>query len=287
MDTGILYVVFNKWIRNPESNEIPYKIGITRGSVDDRYYGLGLKMPGKFETLFAYKFEECARAEQLIHGILNKKRENGEWFSINQKEIDHIKATCELMDGILVTDEVEVEIKTETGIEIGIQTKTGDLFVQDSFQSNNNIYGGKITGKDILNMKEGDSVLDFFNLIVNSKNPNSENWAGEEYKINNTPMKGINWIGDVNKPLAVIIKTTGKYTEDSTGEKYAFEAKNGCVDKAINSNQVLINQKIYNYPILCFIKNGSRYTLTGKYSVGEIFDTYVTLIPYKNKVIKK
>jgi hypothetical protein len=57
MDIGILYVVFNKWIKNPDSNEIPYKIGITRGSVEDRYYGLGLKMPGKFETLFAYEFD--------------------------------------------------------------------------------------------------------------------------------------------------------------------------------------------------------------------------------------
>ena len=282
MDNGILYVVFNKWIRNPETNEIPYKIGITRGSVDDRYYGLGLKMPGKFETLFAYKFDDCAKAEQLIHGILNKKRENGEWFSINRKELEHIKATCELMEGILVTDEVDVEIKTEAGIEIGIERRTGDLFVQESFNSND-IYEGKITGKDILNMKEGDSVLNFFDLIVNSKNPNSENWAGEEYKINNTPMKGINWIGDAAKPLAVIIRTTGKYTEDSTGEKYAFEAKNGYVDKTMNSNQVIINQKEYNYPILYFIKNGSKYTLAGKYSVGEVFDTYVTLIPFKNR----
>jgi hypothetical protein len=283
MDIGILYVVFNRWIRNPETNEIPYKIGITRGSVDDRYYGLGLKMPGKFETLFAYKFDDCAKAEHLIHGILNKKRENGEWFNINQDELEHIKKTCELMEGILVTNEVENEIKTEIETEIGIETQTGDLFVHDNFQSNE-VYGKKITGKDILNMKEGDSVLDFFDLIVNSKNPNSENWAGEEYKINNTPMKGINWIGDVSKPLAVIIRTTGKYLEDSSGEKYAFEAKNGSVDKNINSNKVIINQKKYNYPILYFIKNGSKYTLAGKYSVNEIFDTYVTLAPFRNNV---
>jgi len=283
MDIGILYVVFNKWIRNPETEEIPYKIGITRGSVDDRYYGLGLKMPGKFETLFAYKFDDCAKAEQLIHGILNKKRENGEWFNINQEELEHIKKTCEIMEGILVTNEVEDEIKAETGTETGIETKTKDLFAHDSFQSNGE-YAEIKNGKDILNMKEGDSILNFFDLIVNSKNPNSENWAGEEYKINNTPMKGINWIGDVSKPLAVIIRTTGKYTEDSSGEKYAFEAKNGYVDKNINSNKVIVNQKKYNYPILYFVKNGTKYILAGKYSVNEIFDTYVTLVPFKNNV---
>jgi hypothetical protein len=70
-------------------------------------------------------------------------------------------------------------------------------------------------------------------------------------------MKGINWIGSDSKPLAVIIRTTGKYAEDSNGKKY-------------------------NYPILYFIKNGSKYTLIGKYSVDEVFDTYVTLIPFNN-----
>jgi hypothetical protein len=269
MDIGIFYVVFNRWISNPETKEIPYKIGITRGSVEDRYYGLGLKMPGEFETLFAYKFDDCAKAEQLIHGILNRKREKGEWFNVNSDEIEIIKANCKIMGGTLVTDEVKIEIKTETGKEI---------------IPGNNI-AEAITARDIFNMKAGDSVSNFFSLIVNSKIPNSENWAGEEYRIKNTPMKGINWIGSDDRPLAVIIRTTGKYTEDTEdndGKKYAFEAKNGDVDKNIKSNQVIINQKNYNYPIFYFVKKGSKYTLIGKYSVDKVFDTYVTLIPFAN-----
>jgi hypothetical protein len=91
MGTGILHVVFNRWIRNQETNEMPYKIGITKYSVHDRYYGLGLKMPGNFEALFAYQFEDCSKAEQLIHGMLNKYRKNGEWFNINRKQLDYIK----------------------------------------------------------------------------------------------------------------------------------------------------------------------------------------------------
>ena len=114
MDKGILYVVSNKWINNPETQEMPYKIGITRGSVDDRFYGLGLKMPGKFETLFAYKLDDCAKAEQLIHGIFKNYRLNGEWFNITQKEIELIKANCEAMGGKIVTDEIENEIQIET-----------------------------------------------------------------------------------------------------------------------------------------------------------------------------
>lgn len=282
MDTGILYVVFNKWICDPQTNKIPYKIGITRGSVDDRYYGLGLKMPGKFETLFAYKFDDCANAEKTIHSILNKKRLNGEWFDIDQDNLDHIEKTCKLMGGILVTDEVENEIETETEeeIEITIESEKENNFGAEQSESKE-LFG--ITAKEILKMKKGDSISNFSELIINSKRPNSENWAGEEYKINGTPMKGINWIGNDIKTLAVIIRTTGKYTEDSDGKQYAFEAKKGIVDKKIKTNQVIINQKRYNYPILYFIKKGKKYTLIGKYSVDKIFDTYVTLIPFENR----
>ena len=114
METGILYVIFNKWIRDPETNEMPYKIGITKNSIEDRYYGLGLKMPGKFETLFAYKIKDYAKAEQSLHNIFSKYCVNREWFSLNQKELDLIKANCEIMDGIIITDEIEKEIKIET-----------------------------------------------------------------------------------------------------------------------------------------------------------------------------
>jgi hypothetical protein len=126
MESGGLYVVFNKWIRNPETNEIPYKIGITNGSVYDRYYGLGLKMPGKFETLFAYQLEDYTKAEQYIQGILYKHRENGEWFNIGQNELDLIKRNCEAMGGILITDEVEIEIETE-GETIGGVVPIADI----------------------------------------------------------------------------------------------------------------------------------------------------------------
>ena len=99
MDYGILYVVFNESFRNPETNERLYKIGVTKNSVHDRYQEIGLKMPGKFEMLFAYKLQDYKKAEQLIHGILENYRENGEWFNITQKELELIKVNCEVMGG--------------------------------------------------------------------------------------------------------------------------------------------------------------------------------------------
>jgi hypothetical protein len=115
MAIGILYVIFNKWISNPETNEIPYKIGITKKSVDERYYGLGLKMPGKFEVLFAYRIENYERVEKIIHDTLYLYCENGEWFNIDERKLAWIKETCEYMGGIDITDEInnEIEIQTE------------------------------------------------------------------------------------------------------------------------------------------------------------------------------
>ncbi|MDR2701021.1 MAG: GIY-YIG nuclease family protein [Spirochaetaceae bacterium] len=117
METGILYVVFNKWINDPKTNEMPYKIGITKNSVDERYYGLGLKMPGEFETLFAYKIKDYSEAEKSIQRIFREFCVNGEWFKLSQKELDLLKTNCETMGGILVTDEIDSEIIIETEAE--------------------------------------------------------------------------------------------------------------------------------------------------------------------------
>ena len=33
METGIVYVVHNEWIKDPKTNEMPYKIGITKRTI--------------------------------------------------------------------------------------------------------------------------------------------------------------------------------------------------------------------------------------------------------------
>jgi len=116
MESGTLYVMSNEWIRDPKTNNMPYKIGITKNTVDDRYYGLGLKMPGKFETLFAYELENYENAEKIIHKIFDKKRINGEWFELNKQELDLIKANCEEMNGILITEEINDIINEEINL---------------------------------------------------------------------------------------------------------------------------------------------------------------------------
>lgn len=126
METGILYVVFNEAIRNPETNERLYNIGTTKNFVHGKFDELSLKIPGKFEMLFAYRMQDYQEAEQIIQRILKKRRENGGWFTLSEKQLDLIKVICEEMGGELVTDEVEQAFEAETdegetGAESGME----------------------------------------------------------------------------------------------------------------------------------------------------------------------
>jgi len=178
MANGILYVIFNKWISNPETSEIPYKIGITKKTVDERYYGLGLKMPGKFEVLFAYRIENYERVEKIIHDTLFLYCENGEWFNIDEKKLAWIKETCEYMGGIDITEEINNEIENQTEIN------------QEDIE-NNQFIDAEHIGKLIINkMKEYDYFKIFYisrkctwiNLSTENMNkilpPNSEERGG-------------------------------------------------------------------------------------------------------------
>jgi hypothetical protein len=110
---GLLYVVYNEWIINPETGKMPYKIGITTKTIDERYYGLGLKMPGTFKTRFAYEFDDCNEAENLIQRLFKRGRVKGEWFEISEEQVDLVKKNCENMGGIPATIEIGKEILEE------------------------------------------------------------------------------------------------------------------------------------------------------------------------------
>ena len=119
MENGKVYVVHNEWLQDPETGEMPYKIGMTKNSVNERFYGLGLKMPGEFICDFAYEFDNnYAKVEKTLHNMLNQLNINGEWFNINEDALDGIKTVCELAGGKLITEIIEEEIEEETDVKI-------------------------------------------------------------------------------------------------------------------------------------------------------------------------
>jgi len=147
VETGLLYVVYNEWICNPDSGEMPYKIGITTGTVENRYYGLGLKMPGEFICNFAYEFSENSlkEIEDFLQKLFKNERINGEWFSINNEQLFAIKAVCEKKGGKLVTERTECEIesqtKTNTPKTSQYSTKKSSPKDHTQYKFNNQYYG--------------------------------------------------------------------------------------------------------------------------------------------------
>jgi hypothetical protein len=112
---GKVYVVHNDCIRN-KNGGMPYKVGITKNTVSERYYGLGLKMPGEFVCDVAYNFDkDYDKVETLLHNKLDDVHENGEWYNINSDNLAEIRQVCQLLGGTEVTDDVTVEIVESLG----------------------------------------------------------------------------------------------------------------------------------------------------------------------------
>jgi hypothetical protein len=177
MESGILYVVYNKWIRDPDKNVMPYKIGITKDSVSERYYGLGLKMPGKFETLFAYKLENYKEAEKAIGTIFNKNNINGEWYCLSKDDIDLIEANCKKMNGKLITDEINKEIETET------ESENNNVIENTIENKNTKITNNTLSKNDAINICNSNGLNVNGNITFASKNKGvNKYWANPDIR---------------------------------------------------------------------------------------------------------
>ena len=114
----MVYVVYNKSFRDQETNELVYKIGYTINTPKERYKHEATKMPGEFETLFAYRFSNYKEVEGKIHYEFKEFRIKGEWFKLNKEELERIKARCIEMNGEPVSEEELTKInKTKAEID--------------------------------------------------------------------------------------------------------------------------------------------------------------------------
>ncbi|GBU21786.1 hypothetical protein R80B4_01686 [Fibrobacteres bacterium R8-0-B4] len=103
---GKVYVVHNEWIRSPgPDGAMPYKIGITKKAVSERFYGLNLVMPGEFVWDFVYEFDTgYDRVETALHEILSEKSVGGEWFEIDGETLEMVRQICKVRGGKEVTE---------------------------------------------------------------------------------------------------------------------------------------------------------------------------------------
>lgn len=72
-----------------------HKIGKAK-NVDARVTEFGIKLPVKTSLIHSFKSDHYDLAELFLHKKFEGKREHGEWFRLDQEDIDYI---CSIQDG--------------------------------------------------------------------------------------------------------------------------------------------------------------------------------------------
>jgi len=84
LDAGFIYVV------EMEGQGI-FKIGRTV-NIEKRLSQFGIQPPFRYKLRFAYRVDNHDRVEHYFHVIFKKSRLNGEWFRLNEIQVEAIRA---------------------------------------------------------------------------------------------------------------------------------------------------------------------------------------------------
>lgn len=146
---------------------------------------------------------------------------------------------------------------------------------------------GLITVAEILRLRRGDEIpTGTLSLsIALSKKPDSPLWIGEAGAIGNTPQQGINWIGQLPRPKAVIVKIVkGRYCADETdfdeaNIRYSLKAQKGSVNRLEQANQALLLQPALGYPVIVLVKEApDTWRCAGQYDASvSAWDNFIVL----------
>lgn len=79
--SGVVYVLKSAY---------GYKVGRTR-DVPSRMRAFGVQLPFIYTIPFCVWFEDCHEAERRYHDIFAAKRINGEWFDLDQNDVQQIR----------------------------------------------------------------------------------------------------------------------------------------------------------------------------------------------------
>lgn len=71
-------------------SEHGYKIGKTK-NVNQRMSYFGLKLPFKTTLVLLIQSDRYSELEKILHRKFESKRINGEWFTLNNKDLNYIK----------------------------------------------------------------------------------------------------------------------------------------------------------------------------------------------------
>lgn len=135
-----------------------YKIGITFSEISKRIKALQTGCPYKIEIIHTYETNNSFIIEQTLHNRYKDKNSNGEWFILNEQDIEDIKGLIVEFDKNFVFIEKEYK-ETIPKIEYNIGDIIEYQIVDKKININNEIIScsemqkvhkiGKITNIDL------------------------------------------------------------------------------------------------------------------------------------------
>jgi hypothetical protein len=78
-------------------NEL-YKIGVTRGSVDNRIKKLQTGNGNKIRCVSSFESIAPYKLEKVLHDYYKADREEGEWFLLSKEQVNNFLSVCELYE---------------------------------------------------------------------------------------------------------------------------------------------------------------------------------------------
>ena len=90
--------MINIYLISSEINDIKlYKIGITRRSIEKRIKEFQTGSVSEFIIVDSFKSKWAFKIESTLHKFHKTKRVKGEWFDLNENDIDGFKSMCEML----------------------------------------------------------------------------------------------------------------------------------------------------------------------------------------------
>lgn len=76
-------------------DEDRYKIGWTKGKIEDRIRPLQTGNPKKIEVIHLFETKHYLNVETRMHGVYGSKRMEGEWFELTNEDVKNFLTNCQ------------------------------------------------------------------------------------------------------------------------------------------------------------------------------------------------
>ena len=85
-------------IKEEESDDNKYKIGMTNKTLEERMNSLQIGNPNKLVLIDYYQSKNPRDIEKTLHNLLRNKNILREWFDLNDDDVKQFKSLCETIE---------------------------------------------------------------------------------------------------------------------------------------------------------------------------------------------